>query len=95
MTQVAKGWLTRAELLALPAAVDIPTAARALCLARSTAYDLARRGEFPCRVLRVGSCYRVPTADLLRALGIDPASEHDSAPKSAALSPAVKGGISR
>lgn len=63
--------LTRAELLALPVVIDITTAARALGLGRSTAYELARRGEFPCRVLRIGSSYRVPTADLLRVLGID------------------------
>lgn len=62
--------LTRAELLALPVTVDIGTAARALGLGRSTGYELARRGEFPCRVLHVGSSYRVPTAELLRVLGI-------------------------
>ncbi len=67
--------LTRAELLALPVTLDIPTAARALGLGRSTAYELARRGEFPCRILRIGSSYRVPTADLLRVLGIEPGEE--------------------
>ncbi len=64
--------LTRAELLALPVTVDIGTAARALGLGRSTGYELARRDEFPCRVLHVGSSYRVPTAELLRLLGIEP-----------------------
>jgi excisionase family DNA binding protein len=64
--------MTRAELLALPAVIDVTTAARALGLGRSTAYDLARRGEFPCRVLHIGSSYRVPTSDLLRVLGIEP-----------------------
>jgi predicted DNA-binding transcriptional regulator AlpA len=62
--------MTRAELLALPVAIDLTTAACALGLGRSTAYDLARRRKFPCRVLQVGSSYRVPTADLLRVLGI-------------------------
>ena len=47
--------MTRAELLALPAVIDVTTAARALGLGRSTAYDLARRGKFPCRVLHIGS----------------------------------------
>jgi len=65
--------LTRAELLSLPVTVDITTAARALGLGRSTAYELARRKAFPCRVLHIGSTYRVPTADLLRVLGIEPA----------------------
>jgi Helix-turn-helix domain len=64
--------LTLAELLVLPATVDVSTAARALGLGRSTAYELARRDEFPCRVLRVGCSYRIPTADLLRVLGIEP-----------------------
>jgi excisionase family DNA binding protein len=68
--------LTRAELLALPVTVDVTTAARALGLGRSTAYELARRGEFPCRVLRIGSSYRIPTADLLRVLGIELPTPH-------------------
>jgi hypothetical protein len=63
--------MTLAELLALPVMVNIDTASRALGLGRSTGYELARRDEFPCRVLRVGSSYRVPTADLLRLLGVD------------------------
>jgi excisionase family DNA binding protein len=73
--------LTRAELFALPVVIDITTAARALGLGRSTAYELARRGEFPCRVLRIGSSYRIPTADLLRVLGIEPGDR--SAPPAA------------
>jgi Helix-turn-helix domain len=67
--------LSRAELLALPAVVDVTTAARGLGLGRYTAYDLARRGEFPCRILHIGSSYRVPTAELLRVLGLDPAKQ--------------------
>jgi excisionase family DNA binding protein len=64
--------LTRAELLALPVTVDVATAARALGLGRSTGYELVRRGKFPCRVLQVGSSYRVPTEELLRILGVVP-----------------------
>jgi excisionase family DNA binding protein len=70
--------LTRAELLALPVTVDVPTAARALGLGRSTGYELTRRGEFPCRVLRVGSSYRVPTADLMRVLGVEPPTPEEA-----------------
>jgi hypothetical protein len=66
--------LTREEMLHLPATVDITTAARALGLGRSTGYELARRGECPCRVIHVGHTYRVPTAELLRVLGIEPAA---------------------
>jgi excisionase family DNA binding protein len=80
--------LTRAELLALPVTVDVTTAARALGLGRSTAYELARRDEFACRVLRIGSSYRIPTADLLRVLGIEPPMcEHQQAPPPAGREP--------
>jgi excisionase family DNA binding protein len=72
--------MTRSELLALPVAVDLTTAARALGLGRSTAYELARRREFPCRVLQVGSSYRVPTADLLGVLGIAPGEQEQTPP---------------
>lgn len=58
------------DLHALPATVDVATAARAFGIGRSTAYRLARAGRFPCRVLRVGGSYRVATADLLAVLGV-------------------------
>lgn len=58
------------ELLALPATIDLMTAARALGLSRNGAYNLAGRGEFPCPVIRAGRLYRVPTAALLATLGI-------------------------
>lgn len=45
------------------------TAARILGIGRTKAYELARRGEFPCVVIRVGDLYRVSTPDLLRLLG--------------------------
>ena len=46
------------------------TAARILGIGRTKAYELARHGEFPCRVIRIGDLYRVSTADLLRLLGV-------------------------
>jgi hypothetical protein len=65
--------LTRDELLALPAAVPLwPTAARAVNIGRTKAHELARTGAFPVPVLRLGSSYRVRTADLLAYLGIEP-----------------------
>ena len=67
--------LTLDELRALPASIDLPMAARALGLGRTKAYELAKRDQFPCRVLRIGSTYRIPTAELLRYLGIDPLPE--------------------
>ncbi|MCP9991530.1 hypothetical protein LUX09_15150 [Streptomyces albogriseolus] len=62
--------MTRDELLALPAAVDLDTGNRALGLGRSKGYELAKRGQYPCRVLRLGKAYRVVTADLLNLLGL-------------------------
>lgn len=64
--------LTRDELLALPATVDLITGARAFGLGRTTAYDLAKAGEFPAAVIKAGKAYRVITADLLRVLHITP-----------------------
>ncbi|SEF78526.1 Helix-turn-helix domain-containing protein [Thermomonospora echinospora] len=58
------------EVTELPSVVDIVTAARALGLSRTYAYELAKRGEFPCKVIRIGTGYRVPTAPLLDLLGL-------------------------
>ncbi|MFF8533767.1 helix-turn-helix domain-containing protein [Streptomyces sp. NPDC015532] len=63
--------MSHAEMLALPVAVDLPTAARALNLGRTCAYDLAKRGEFPVPLLRLGVQYRARRADLLELLGIE------------------------
>lgn len=73
-TQPLRGMQT-AEILALPAVVDVVTAGRALSLGRTTAYDLARRGMFPVPLLRLGHQYRARRSDLLDLLGIEqPAS---------------------
>jgi hypothetical protein len=58
--------MSRDEVLALPAMIDLPTACRALALG----YQLAQRGEFPCPVLRVGRRYLVPTAGIHALLGL-------------------------
>ncbi|MCX4849657.1 helix-turn-helix domain-containing protein [Streptomyces sp. NBC_00893] len=60
-----------AEALDLPLSVDLRTAARAFGICPGTAYRLIRLGAFPCPVLRVGGRYRIPTAYLLRTLGIE------------------------
>jgi hypothetical protein len=52
------------------ATVDLMTAAAALGLGRTKAYELARRDEFPCRVIRIGDTYRIPTPGLLELLGV-------------------------
>lgn len=68
MTTQPEG-MTHAELLSLPVSFDLMVAARALGMGRSTAYDLAKRDEFPVRTLRVGNRYRITRADLMRFLG--------------------------
>ncbi|MEU8118650.1 DNA-binding protein [Spirillospora sp. NPDC049024] len=56
--------MTHEELAALPTTTTIETAARALGLGRTRAYQLARENRFPCKVIRIGTTYRVVTADL-------------------------------
>ncbi|MER6812986.1 DNA-binding protein [Spirillospora sp. NPDC000708] len=64
--------MSQDELLGLPTTTSVETAARAIGLGRTRAYELARRGEFPCKVIRIGASYRVVTVDLRRLLGIEP-----------------------
>lgn len=66
--------MTEAELLALPSVVDLTTVGRAFGIGRTKAYELARVGEFPVKVLRVGQKFRVPRTAILEALGVKPAA---------------------
>lgn len=74
----AEQGMTREELLGLPVSVPLDTGNRAFGIGKSHGYELARRGEYPCKVLRIGNAWRVVTADMLRVLGIPP--EHDLEP---------------
>jgi len=62
--------MTPEEIDALGVTTDLQTAARALGISKSSAYSAARSGTFPCRVIRVGSRYVVPTAGLRALLGV-------------------------
>lgn len=68
--------LTMEELLALPGSVDVVTAGLAFGLGRTTAHEMAKTGEFPCRVIEVGGKggrrkrYFVPRSAIFEALGI-------------------------
>ena len=64
--------MNREELAALPAVVDVPTAAQALGLGKTAAYELIRCGDWPTPVFRLGKLIRIPTAPLLALLGIRP-----------------------
>ncbi|MFG2406860.1 hypothetical protein ACGFR8_21415 [Streptomyces brevispora] len=69
-TAVTDRAMTAQNLLDLPAVVDVETAGRALGIGRTLAYQLARTGQFPCKVVRVGRAFRVVTADLHRVLQV-------------------------
>lgn len=73
----AAGVLRLGELSDLPASVSLLEAARALGIGRTSAYNLARLGQFPCPLIKVGALYRVPTAGLLQLLGLTPAHSSD------------------
>jgi hypothetical protein len=56
------------EIRQWPAAVSIALASSAYGISRSHGFELARRGEFPARVIRAGGRYVVVTADIVRGL---------------------------
>ena len=60
----------QSELLEAGPTVDLPIANSALGISRAHGYALAKRGEYPVKVLKLGCSYRVITADLLNVLGI-------------------------
>jgi len=62
------------EIDALGVSCDLRTAARALGISKSSAYELAKRDEFPVRVIKIGARYVVPTADLRALLGLGDAA---------------------
>ncbi|GAA1353757.1 DNA-binding protein [Streptomyces beijiangensis] len=66
--------MTLQELLALPLTVSVETAARALGIGKSKAYELLRRDEFPVRTLKLGEVVKVPTGALWEVLGVAPAA---------------------
>jgi hypothetical protein len=48
---------------------DVETAAAIVGIGRTKAYELAKTGEFPVTVLRIGRRYVVPVASILTLLG--------------------------
>lgn len=54
----------------MPVMLDVPSAGQMLGIGRTRAYRLARSGKFPCRMLRIGGTWRVPTAGVLALLGL-------------------------
>lgn len=60
---------TLEDVRSWPATVDVETAARALGIGRTTAYEWIKTAQFPVRVISVGRRHRVVTAGLVRLLG--------------------------
>jgi hypothetical protein len=59
-----------ADLADLPASFDVVTAGRYFGLGRTVSYRLARSGDFPAPVLRLGGRLIVTKAALCAALGV-------------------------
>ncbi|WP_187361167.1 hypothetical protein [Phytoactinopolyspora mesophila] len=58
------------EIRTFPAAVPLVDAGRAFGLGRTKTHELARAGEFPVPLIKIGSSYRARRSDILDALGI-------------------------
>ena len=66
----ARAWSVE-QVRALGVTTDVVTAGSVLGFGRTTAYRLAREGQFPVPVRKVGGRYLVAVAHLLQAVGID------------------------
>jgi hypothetical protein len=64
--------MSREELLALPVAVNVSTAARALAIGKDKAYALIKAGSFPAKTFPAGDTLRVSTASLWKVLDVSP-----------------------
>lgn len=73
--RAASGVWTVGAVRALGIRTDLETAGSVLGMGRTTAYALARRGEFPVPLLRLANRYVVPVAPLLEYLCAAEATE--------------------
>jgi hypothetical protein len=62
--------MTDDELRALPPVFGLAEAAEPLDLSRSAVYALARTGDLPVPVIRIGARMKVRRCDLLKFLGV-------------------------
>jgi hypothetical protein len=63
------------QIRALGSLTDLVTAGSVLGIGRTTSHRLARDGQFPVPVLRIGHRYHVPVAGLLHLLGLTDADQ--------------------
>lgn len=59
------------EVRRWPATVNVAKAASAFGISRSYAYELITTGDFPARVIKLRTSYRVVTASIIRNLSDD------------------------
>lgn len=59
---------------------DVETAGAILGVGRTKAYELAKTGQFPVPLLRVGRRYLVPIPALLRLLGAESVGDEGAHP---------------
>ena len=72
-------WTAR-EVRALGVRTDIETAGSIFGLSRTQAYEAVKKGVFPVDVIKIGRRYLVPTAPILRLLGLEPDDPAAAAP---------------
>lgn len=70
LAQQVRDGMSDADLRALPPVFPLALAAEPLDLSRSAIYALAKSGDLPIPVLRVGSRMKVRRCDLLAFLGV-------------------------
>ena len=70
-TVAARTVWTADAIRSLGMTTDLETAGAILGVGRTKAYELAKAGDFPVTVLRIGRRYVVPTQLLLKLLGAD------------------------
>ena len=67
-------WIELIEKLKAEPTVSVPEAGKALAdLSRNGSYQAAREGKLGVRVLEIGGRRRVPSIEVLRALGLEKA----------------------
>ena len=74
----ADGWtVDRVRRLGLT--TDVETAGAVMGIGRSKAYELAKAGQFPVKVLRIGRRYLVSVPAILKMFDVDPSNPGDHA----------------
>jgi predicted DNA-binding transcriptional regulator AlpA len=68
-TTLGRARPTLDEIHTWPATVTVSQAAAAFGVSRAHAYESVRNGDFPARIIKVGSRVMVVTASILATLG--------------------------